>query len=87
MTTKRTAPVGAQPSDPPCWRLLFLMVQGRDGEWWRGFALMALSGLLVVGGLSALLVITGWPGGALGAGSLLIEPAAPARRINQQQPL
>jgi len=66
---KRTDPVGAQPDDPPWWRLLFLLVQGRDGQWWRGFLLVALVGLLSVGMLAALLAFAGWTGGVLGTGS------------------
>ena len=70
MSTKMTDPVGAQPDDPPWARLLFLLVQGRDGQWWRGFLLVALTGLLLAGVLAALLIFTGWVGGALGVGSL-----------------
>lgn len=66
MNTERIDPVGAQPTDPPWWRLLFLLVQGRDGQWWRGFLLLALTGLLLV---VALLVAAG-VGGVLGAGLL-----------------
>jgi hypothetical protein len=67
VNTNRTDPVGAQPTDPPWWRLLFLLVQGRDGQWWRGFLLLALAGLLLV---AALLVFAGGVGGVLGAGLL-----------------
>ncbi|MGH3888963.1 MAG: hypothetical protein ACRDSZ_20810 [Pseudonocardiaceae bacterium] len=70
MSTKRTDPIGAQPTDPPWARLLFLLVQGRDGQWWRGFLLVALTGLLLVGVLAVLPVFAGWIGGALGVGSL-----------------
>jgi hypothetical protein len=70
VSTKRTDPVGAQPTDPPWARLLFLLVQGRDGQWWRGFLLVALTGLLLVGVLAAVLVFAGWVGGAVGVGSL-----------------
>lgn len=70
MSTKRTDSVGAQPTDPPGWRLLFLLVQGCDGQWRRGFLLMALTGLLLVGVLAALLFFAGWAGGALGVGWL-----------------
>ncbi len=70
MNTRRTDPIGAQPTDPPWARLLFLLVQGRDGQWWRGFLLVALTGLLLVGVLAAVLVLAGWVGGALGVGSL-----------------
>jgi hypothetical protein len=72
VTIKITDPVGAQPTDPPWWRWLFLLVQGRDGQWWRGFALVALVGLLVVGALAALLMVTGWAGGALSTLSALV---------------
>lgn len=80
MTTKRTDPVGAQPDDPPWWRLLFLLVQGRDGEWWRGFVLVALAGLLLVAGLGALLMFADWRAGALGVGSLAALGLARRRR-------
>ncbi len=78
MSTKRTDPVGAQPDDPPWARLLFLMLQGPDGQWWRGLLLIALAGLLLialaglllVGVLAVLPVPAGWVGGALGVGSL-----------------
>jgi hypothetical protein len=72
VTAKEIDSVGAQPTDPPWWRWLFLLVQGRDGQWWRGFALVALVGLLVVSALTALLMVTGWTGGALSALSALV---------------
>jgi hypothetical protein len=68
VSTKRIDPGGAQPTDPPWARLLFLLVDGREGQWWRGFLLVALTGLLLVGVLAVLPV--GWFGGALGVGSL-----------------
>ncbi len=79
MSTKRTDPVGAQPTDPPWARLLFLLVQGRDGQWWRGLLLVALTGLLGVALVGAL-ALAGWVGGVLGAGSLTAGAAALARR-------
>lgn len=72
MSTPKPGPVGAQPADPPWWRLLFLLVQGHDGQWRRGFALVTLIGLLLVGILTALLAFAGWAGGVLGAGWLPI---------------
>jgi hypothetical protein len=60
--------------------LLFVLVQGRDGQWWRGFLLMALTGLLLVGVLAALLVLAGWTGGGLGVGSLTALAVARRRR-------
>ncbi len=68
MTIKRTDPPGPQPTDPPWARLLFLLVQGRDGEWWRGFVLVALVGLLLFG-VFCVLIFAVWAGGALGLGS------------------
>lgn len=78
VSTGKPDPVGAQPDDPPGWRLLFLVVQGREGQWWRGFLLVALVGLLLVG----LLVAAGWAGagGALGAGSLVTLAVAGRHR-------
>jgi hypothetical protein len=80
VSTRRIDLVGAQPDDPPWWRLLFLLVQGREGEWWRGLLLVALAGLLLVGGLGTLLVLAGWTGGAIGIGSLAALSAARRRR-------
>ena len=73
--------VGAQPSDPAWARLLFVLVEGRDGQWWRGFLLVALTGLVVVGVAGAL--PAGWVGGLLGVGSLTAGAAALARRRRQ----
>ncbi|MGH4016568.1 MAG: hypothetical protein ACRDSL_22080 [Pseudonocardiaceae bacterium] len=86
MTTKKIDPVGAQPTDPPWARLLFLLVQGREGQWWRGSLLMALAGLLVVAlfGVLAAVLPASWVGGALGVGSLTV--AALARRRRQPPP-
>lgn len=80
MSTKRTDQVAAQPTDPPWARLLFLLVQGRDGQWWRGLLLIALAGLLLVGVLAVLPVPAGWVGGAVGAGSLTALVVAARRR-------
>ena len=77
MSTKRIDPVGAQPTDPPWARLLFLLLQGHDGQWWRGFLLVALTGLLLIGVLAVLPV--GWVGGALGVGSLAALAVARCR--------
>lgn len=79
MSAKRTDPVGAQPTDPPWARLLFLLVQNRDGQWWRGFALIALAGLGLVGVLAVLPVPAGWVGGALSIGSLTALAVAQRR--------
>lgn len=75
MTAKRADSVGAQPSDPAWARLLFMLVQGRDGQWWR--AILLVMPLLVLVGLIAAVPPVGWVGGALGVGGLT---AAFARR-------
>jgi hypothetical protein len=54
-------------------------VQSPDGQWWRGFLLVALAGLLLVGVLAVLLAFAGWIGGALGFGSLTALAAARRR--------
>lgn len=41
MTSKKIDPLGAQPTDPPWARLAFLLVQGREGQWWRAILLIA----------------------------------------------
>lgn len=84
MTTKRSDLVGALPNDAPCWRLLFLLVQSRDGEWWRGFLLLALAGLLLIGVLFALSTFPDWAAGVLGAGSLTAALATRHRRSRRR---
>ncbi len=96
--TTGTAPLGAQPTDPPRWRLLFLLVQGRDGEWLRGFVLLVLllavlvALVALISGLAGLLPgiwVTGWAGGgALGASSLLAwrHVVRWRRRVRQNSP-
>lgn len=74
MNSEGIDPVGAQPGDPP-WarllfllvRLLFLLVQGREGQWWRAI-LLAMPLLVLVGVITAM--PPGWVGGALGVGGL-----------------
>jgi hypothetical protein len=81
VTTKKIDLIGAQPTDPPWARLLFLLVQGRDGQWWRAILLLAPLLLLVVAlvGLvsmiAALLPLGGWISGAVGIGSLTASGA------------
>lgn len=76
-----TAPLGAKSTDPPWWRLVFLLVQGRDREWLRGFVLLMLllavfvALVALISGMAGLLP-GGWAaswlgGGALGASSLV----------------
>jgi hypothetical protein len=58
VTAKKTEPVGAQPTDPPWARLLFVLVEGRDGQWRRSILLLA-SLLLVVLALAGLVGMIG----------------------------
>lgn len=79
MSTKKIDPSGAQPTDPPWARLLFLVVQGRDGQWWRAILLVLPLLLLVIAMvvlidtimIVALLPLGGWISNATGAGSLI----------------
>ncbi|HSL09518.1 MAG TPA: hypothetical protein VK887_16300 [Pseudonocardiaceae bacterium] len=56
--------------------MAFRVVDSPDGQWWRVFLLVALTGLLLIGVLAVLPV--GWVGGALGVG--LLTALAVARR-------
>lgn len=79
MTVEKLDPVGAQPGDPAWVRLLFVLVEGRDGQCWR--AVLLLTPLLVLIGVMAAVPPAGWVGGALGVGWL---SAALARRRRQR---
>ncbi|MDQ3765044.1 MAG: hypothetical protein M3460_27120 [Actinomycetota bacterium] len=89
MTDKNTDPIGAKLTDPPWARLLFLLVQGRDGQWWRAIVLLgsllllmvALTGLLGV--IAVLLPFEGWISGVIGVGSLTAGGALALRRRQQ----
>lgn len=72
MSTQRTGPAGAQPTDPPWARLLFLLVQGPDGQCWRAVLLMTPLLLLVTGLVVVMAAVApvSWVGGAVGVGSL-----------------
>jgi hypothetical protein len=82
VSTKRTDPAGAQPTDPPWARLLFLLVQGPDGQCWRAILLVTpllllMTGLVVV---TAAAAPVNWVGGALGVGSLTTLAVSRSRR-------
>lgn len=77
MTTERVNRAVAQPTDPPWARLAFVVLEGRDGQWWR--AILLVTPLLVVPLVvtSVLAVLLGvmatsgvWVGGAFGVGSV-----------------
>lgn len=69
----------ATATEPPWVRLLFLLVQGRDGQWWRAILLVAprvlllltLVGLIFM--IAAWLPFGGWASGILGVASLTTE--------------
>lgn len=75
MSAKKIDPSGAQPTDPPWARLLFLLVQGREGQWWRAIllvvplllAVIALATLVLMIIFGALLPLDGWIGGVAGS--------------------
>lgn len=50
---RRLPSPGARSADPPSWRLAFLLVQGRDGQWWRALLLLAVAGMILVGAVLA----------------------------------
>ena len=49
MSNHRGDPVMAQPTDPPWARLLFMVLEGRNGQCWRAVLLLMPPLLLVVG--------------------------------------
>lgn len=74
MTTVRTTqgdPSGPQRTDPPWARLLYTLLQGRDGQWWRAILLVVplLVLVLALAGLICLMITAcppaGWASGAL----------------------
>lgn len=79
MTTERVESVGAQPTDPALMRLLFLLVEGREGQVWR--AVLLLTPLLLVLGLVLVTfsAVVGSIVGAVGVGSLIASTIALSR--------
>jgi hypothetical protein len=89
VSTKRTDPAGAQPTDPPWARLLFLLVQSPDGQCWRAILLVTpflllMTGLVMV---TAVAAPVNWVGGALGLGSLTALAASRRRIRGASEPL
>jgi hypothetical protein len=77
VTIERTNLVGAQPTDPPWARILFLLFQDRDVRWWRVILMVAPLWLLLVSTLGGLLIMIAillpggsWISGVLGIGSV-----------------
>lgn len=80
---------GAKPTDPPLMRLLFVLVEGRSGQWWRATVLL-LTGSVLVGMLAvavALLFATGWLGGVIGASTVGGVSALISSRRKRSPPL
>lgn len=69
MSVKKIDPSGAQHTDPPWARLLFLVVEGRDGQWWRAILLVVPLLLLVVA--LVVLIDLSMISSAAGTGSLI----------------
>jgi hypothetical protein len=75
VNTKRGGPAGPQQTDPPWARLLFMVLEGREGQCWRAILLVTpllllMIGLFVVVVVAAHVFPAGWAGGVLGIGSL-----------------
>ncbi|MGH4008440.1 MAG: hypothetical protein ACRDTH_09865 [Pseudonocardiaceae bacterium] len=66
VTTTQADLGGPQPTDPPWARLLFALVQGREGQWWRAI-LLFMPLFAVIGLIVAWLSIDVWTSGALAA--------------------
>jgi hypothetical protein len=63
-STKKTDPIGAQPTDPPWWRFIFFLFNGRDGQWWSVIVAAILAVLLLLVTLAGLgMIATLLPGG------------------------
>lgn len=92
MTSKKIDPLGAQPTDPPWAQLVFLLVQGRDGQWWRAIILVAplllcvVTLVVLVGMIAALLPLGAWISGAVGIGSLITGGAVALYRRRHTPP-
>lgn len=70
MSAEKIDQGGVRSTDPPWARLLFLVVEGREGQWWRAILLVVPLLLLVVA-LITLIGVIGWISGATGTGSLI----------------
>jgi hypothetical protein len=81
VSAEKVGSVGPQSTDPPWVRLLFTVLEGRDGQIWRAVLLMTPPLLLVAG---LVIVVTGapvgWIIGALGGGSLTTSAFALFKR-------
>jgi hypothetical protein len=77
VSNKKANPIGAQSTDPPWWRFVFFLFNGREGQWWSvilAVVVIVLLLLVVVAGLvliQALLPGGGWISRLLGAGGSL----------------
>lgn len=56
-STKKTDPIGAQTTDPPWWRFVFFLFNGRDGQWWSVILAAVLVVLLLLVALAGLVMM------------------------------
>jgi hypothetical protein len=85
--------VGAQPTDPPWARILFLLFQDRDVRWWRVILVVAPLWLLLMSTLGGLLIMIAillpggpWVSSALGIGSVTGSALVLRRRRRNSTP-
>jgi hypothetical protein len=76
-STKKADPIGAQSTDPPWWRFIFFLFNGRDGQWWSVILAAVLAVLLLLvtlaglGMIATLLPGATWISSFLGIGGSL----------------
>jgi hypothetical protein len=85
--------VGAQPTDPPWARILFLLFQDRDVRWWRVILVVAPLWLLLMSTLGGLLIMIAillpggpWVSSVLGIGSVTGSALVLRRRRRNSTP-
>ena len=79
---KRSPLPGAQVSDPPAWRAVFVILQGRDGEWLRAAVFL----VVVLAFAVALMYAVGpWVSGALSAAGALTGGARAITRSRRDR--
>jgi len=89
MSAEKPNPVGAQPTDPPWARLLFLLVEGPDRQCWRAILLVTPLLLLMAGFVVVALTAApvSWVGGTVGLGSLAALAVCRRRLGRASEPL
>lgn len=77
MNTEKIDVIGTQRADPPFWRFVFFLFEGRAGQWWCAVLAAVLLVLLLLLAVTGLVLIArlmpsgGWISGGIGVGSLI----------------